>query len=29
MEGEVVWHLPEGDFEAWQDRSTPEIRYDE
>lgn len=28
MEGEVVWHLPEGDFEAWQGQIT-EIHYDE
>ena len=28
MEGEVVWHLPDGDLEAWQGRVTG-IRYDE
>jgi hypothetical protein len=28
MGGEVVWHLPEGDFEAWQGQIT-ELRYDE
>jgi hypothetical protein len=27
-EGEVVWHLPEGDLEAWQGQIT-EIHYDE
>ena len=28
MEGEVVWHLPDGDLEAWQGQLT-EIHYDE
>jgi hypothetical protein len=28
MEGEVVWHLPDGDLEAWQGRLA-EIHYDE
>jgi hypothetical protein len=27
MEGEVVWHLPDGDLEAWQGQLT-EIEYD-
>ena len=27
MEGEVVWHLPDGDLEAWQGQLT-EIHYD-
>ena len=28
MEGEVVWHPPDGDLEAWRGKVT-EIRYDE
>nr|WP_308986957.1 DUF6544 family protein [Natrinema thermotolerans] len=27
-EGEVVWHLPDGDVHAWQGRVT-DIQYDE
>lgn len=28
MEAEAIWHLPDGDLEAWQGQLT-EIHYDE